>query len=220
MTVDVWSILAGTGAFARAILVFLLAFSVTSWAIMLERGRYFRRVSGQSERFLQSARRANRTADLFALAGRERQSALGRLALAGHRELSARTVADKPLDAGDLAAIRRSLDGAIIEETGRFESRLGFLATTGSVTPFVGLLGTVWGVMTAFFDMGRQGQANLAVVAPGIAQALIATAAGLGAAIPAVLGYNYFVGRVRAASALLDVFSMEFLNLIDREYGP
>jgi biopolymer transport protein TolQ len=220
MKVDVWAILADTGPFARVILFVLLGFSVGSWAIMIDRWRFFRQLRAESARFLDSARRAHRSADLFALGGRERHSALGRLTLAGQRKLSARTVPEKPLGPDDLAGIRRTLDAAMIEETGRLEARLGFLATTGSLTPFVGLLGTVWGVMTAFFDMGRQGQANLAVVAPGIAEALIATAAGLGAAIPAVIGYNFFVGKVRAASASFEVFSLEFLNLIDREYGP
>jgi biopolymer transport protein TolQ len=229
MRVDLWTILGDTGPFARIILVVLFIFSVISWAIMLERGRYFAGLRRDSERFFTAARKAAGAADVFALAARERNTSLGRLGLAGQRELSARWnrsgarregESRRPLTPEDREAIRRALDAAALEENARHESRLSFLATTGSVMPFVGLLGTVWGVMTAFFDMGRQGQANLAVVAPGIAEALIATAAGLGAAIPAVMGYNFFVGKVRTAMSTLETFSLEFMNLIDREYGP
>lgn len=223
MSVGLWSILADTGPFARAILVILLIFSIVSWAIMVERARFFRRLRRDAERFLRSSRKAATLADLYALAGRERGNPLARLCLAGQRELAARSGLGEPSTPGaagaELAAIRRALESAAIEETARFEGALAFLATAGSVTPFVGLLGTVWGVMSAFADMGRQGQANLAVVAPGIAEALIATAAGLATAIPAVMGYNYFVGRVRAGSSLLEAFSLEFLNRIERERG-
>src|SRR6185295_6366889 len=101
-------------------------------------------------------------------------------------------------------------------EVTRLEGRLSFLATTASVTPFVGLFGTVWGIMNAFGDIGRMGSANLSVVAPGISEALITTATGLAAAIPAAVFYNFFSSRVRVLSAMLDDFALEFLNIVER----
>jgi biopolymer transport protein TolQ len=115
-----------------------------------------------------------------------------------------------------LGAIKRALDQATTAELTRLEKNLGFLATTGSIAPFIGLFGTVWGIMNSFRDIGRQGSANLATVAPGIAEALIATAFGLLAAIPAVVLYNYFLGRIKMLTAEMDNFSSELLNIIER----
>ncbi len=106
---------------------------------------------------------------------------------------------------------------ASIEET-RLEKRLSFLASTASVSPFIGLFGTVWGIMNAFGEIGRQGSANLAIVAPGISEALITTAAGLFAAIPAALFFNYFSDRVKALSATMDDFAMEFISMVERNF--
>ena len=100
----------------------------------------------------------------------------------------------------------------------RLERRVTFLATTASVAPFMGLFGTVWGIMNAFADIGRMGSANLAVVAPGISEALIATAAGLGAAIPSAVFYNFFNSRIKVLSAMMDDFALEFLNIIERNF--
>ena len=103
-------------------------------------------------------------------------------------------------------------------EVTRLERRVTFLATTASVSPFIGLFGTVWGIMNAFADIGRMGSANLAVVAPGISEALIATAAGLAAAIPSVVFYNLYNSRIKVLSAMLDDFALEFLNIIERNF--
>jgi biopolymer transport protein TolQ len=115
-----------------------------------------------------------------------------------------------------LGAVKRALDQAATAELTRLEKNLGFLATTGSTAPFIGLFGTVWGIMNSFRDIGQQGTANLATVAPGIAEALIATAFGLLAAIPAVVLYNYFLGRIKMLTAEMDNFSSELLNIIER----
>jgi biopolymer transport protein TolQ len=217
---DVWSIVTSTGAFARGILVILLGFSVVSWAIMLERWFTFRRFREHARRFLQMSRRVRNPSEARALAERERTQPIGRLWLAGYRELSDLGMEPGSAPTADhLAILQRSLERGATAEVGLLEARLAFLATTGSVSPFIGLLGTVWGVMTAFMDMGVRGSANLAVVAPGIAEALVATAAGLAAAIPAVVGYNYFVGRARAAAIILDGQTLEFLNLVQRGHG-
>ncbi len=117
-----------------------------------------------------------------------------------------------------LESLSRSLARAATVEVTRLERRLSFLATTASVTPFMGLFGTVWGIMTAFDDIGRMGSANLAVVAPGISEALITTAAGLGAAIPAAVFFNYYSSRVRVLTAMMDDFAMEFLNIVERNF--
>jgi biopolymer transport protein TolQ len=114
--------------------------------------------------------------------------------------------------------VDRALNRARDSESTKLESTLGFLATTGSASPFIGLFGTVWGIMNTFRDIGTRGSANLAVVAPGISEALIATAAGLAAAIPAVIFYNYYLSRVRTMTQEMDSFSSELLNIIERYY--
>jgi biopolymer transport protein TolQ len=115
-----------------------------------------------------------------------------------------------------LERIRRVLDRAAISENERLEAFLPVLATTGSVTPFVGLFGTVWGIMNAFQKIGVQGSASLGAVAPGISEALVTTAAGLAAAIPAVIGYNYFLGRLRKIDATMDDFTMRFTAISEQ----
>ncbi|MFH1132740.1 MAG: MotA/TolQ/ExbB proton channel family protein, partial [Pseudomonadota bacterium] len=119
---------------------------------------------------------------------------------------------------GDMQTIERALDRAETTEMTKLESMLPFLATTGSAAPFIGLFGTVWGIMNSFRNIGAKGAANLATVAPGIAEALIATAIGLMAAIPAVVAYNYFLRRVKVLSAEMDSFSNDFLNIIKRHF--
>jgi biopolymer transport protein TolQ len=117
-----------------------------------------------------------------------------------------------------MGTIKRALDQATTAEQTRLEKNLGFLATTGSTAPFIGLFGTVWGIMDSFRQIGLSGSANLATVAPGISEALIATAFGLIAAIPAVVAYNYFMGKIRLLSSEMDNFSSEFLNIIQRYF--
>jgi biopolymer transport protein TolQ len=129
---------------------------------------------------------------------------------------AADSAGDVPIGLYGLGAIKRALDQAATAELTRLEKNLGFLATTGSIAPFIGLFGTVWGIMNSFRDIGRQGSANLATVAPGIAEALVATAFGLVAAIPAVVLYNYFLGRIKMITAEMDNFSSELLNIIER----
>jgi Cell division and transport-associated protein TolQ (TC 2.C.1.2.1) len=114
--------------------------------------------------------------------------------------------------------IERALNRACGSETTKLESALGFLATTGSISPFIGLFGTVWGIMNAFRGIGARGSATLAVVAPGISEALIATAAGLAAAIPAVIFYNYYLRHIRTITIEMDNFASEFLNIVERRY--
>ncbi len=125
---------------------------------------------------------------------------------------------DEGLGPDRLDAINRAMRRAAGSEIARMERFLPFLATTASSAPFIGLFGTVWGIMTSFQGIGAQGSANLAVVAPGISEALIATAAGLGAAIPAVMGYNFFVNRVKHWAVEMDGFALELLNVVGRSF--
>ena len=134
---------------------------------------------------------------------------------------SSRKVSDPTTLSIDLSGtenISRAMHQAATSELTKLERGLGFLATTGSTTPFIGLFGTVWGIMDAFRGIGMRGSATLAVVAPGISEALIATAAGLAAAIPAVVAYNYYINRIKVLSADMDNFSSEFLNIVERHF--
>ena len=161
---------------------------------------------------------------VHAAARKLRESPLAQLYSAAYHEVSGvPEVADPVLDDGDeglpadrLEAVHRALRRAAGLEVAALERYLPFLATTASAAPFIGLFGTVWGVMTAFHGIGTQGSASLAVVAPGISEALVATAAGLGAAIPAVMGYNYFVNRVRHWATEMDGFMLDLLNILSR----
>ena len=119
----------------------------------------------------------------------------------------------------NVESLNRALLRASNEEISRLERMMSFLATTGSVTPFIGLFGTVWGIMDAFHKIGLTKSASLAVVAPGIAEALIATAAGLFAAIPAVIAYNHYLQKIKELITEMDDFSLEFLNLTEKLYG-
>ena len=213
-----------SGPIAKGVLVVLMVFSIVSWALIVEKAFQFRRVRRQTLEFLRVFREARRTSIVHTAARRLRQSPLAQLYSAAYQEVSGiPEVLDKVLDDFDeglngdrLEAVNRALRRASALEVARLEHYLPFLATTASATPFIGLFGTVWGVMAAFHGIGAQGSASLAVVAPGISEALVATAAGLGAAIPAVIGYNYFVNRVRHWATEMDGFMLDLLNVLSR----
>lgn len=224
-TPNIWDLVVNAGLVAKVVLAILLLFSLISWAIILDKWRVLRRVVKESELFrrLFQKRRPLReilqtskqlTHNPFAAVFREAYWLLTQ------KEGSALT---NP-DALDVLGERRSpvkrtpedlirlFDSAASSEMLKLEKNLTFLATTGSVSPFFGLFGTVWGVMSAFLAIGFTGSADLSVVAPGIAEALITTVAGLGAAIPAVIAYNYFVGKLKRLSSELEIF---YANLIE-----
>ena len=200
-----------SGPFGKGVLLFLLALSVYSWAVIWNRSRVYGQVEKADRDFRVAFRRLPPGADFRLMADQHPRSMLARVALAGQRALD-----QHPADAGS-PALRyeialRAMDRTVAEETAGYERGVGFLATVGSVSPFVGLMGTVWGVMTAFMDIGTQGSASLVVVAPGIAEALITTIAGLAAAIPAVVGYNHLLGRLRDLTNIGGQFANEFLE--------
>ena len=213
-----------SGPIAKGVLVVLMIFSIVSWALIVEKAFQFRRVRRQTFEFLRVFREARRTSVVHTAARRLRQSPLAQLYFAAYQEVSGiPEVLDKVVDDFDeglgsdrLEAVHRALRRASALEVARLEHYLPFLATTASSTPFIGLFGTVWGIMAAFHGIGAQGSASLAVVAPGISEALVATAAGLGAAIPAVIGYNYFVNRVKHWAVEMEGFTMDLLNVLSR----
>jgi biopolymer transport protein TolQ len=200
-----------SGPFAKIILVVLLVMSVYSWAVIWNRLRRYARVQHADRVFMTSFRRSKPGADCRLICEQHPESLLARVALAGQRSLDQHPPGDADrITRYELA--QRSMDRAANEEAAQLEKHVGFLATTGSVSPFIGLMGTVWGVMTAFLNIGAQGSASLVVVAPGIAEALIATVAGLAAAIPAVVGYNHLIGRLRDFTNAAVQFASEFLE--------
>jgi biopolymer transport protein TolQ len=202
--------------FSKLILILLLVVSVYSWAIVWMRSRVFGAAFKADRGFLDAFRRMAPDAELGGLVRQFPKATLAAVAEAGLRTLASPSSATLPaIERVDLA--RRAMERAASHETARLEYQVGFLATTGSVTPFVGLLGTVWGVMSSFLSIGGAGSASLAVVAPGIAEALIATVAGLATAIPAVVAYNHFLGKVRENANAMAEFASEFLDR--RVYG-
>lgn len=206
------ALVAGSGPFAKAILLLLLIVSMYSWAVMVERMRLYNRTQRANRAFLLAFRSAPAGADARLMCEQHPASLFARVALAGQRALD-----QHPAEAGASTTQRyefgqRAMDRSTNEEAAGLERHVGFLATAGSVSPFIGLMGTVWGVMSAFLNIGAQGSASLVVVAPGIAEALIATVAGLAAAIPAVVAYNHLLGRLRELTDATGQFASEFLD--------
>jgi biopolymer transport protein TolQ len=227
---DIVELILGSSPVSWAVLVILLLFSIASWAIVLYKIWSFRRVDRQSATFLDVFRRSAKFSEVQAVCKSLADSPLVGLFQAGYAELNAQLRAPAAGHAGSppaaasrptlksLAAVDRALLRAASVEVNKLEKRVPFLATTASVTPFIGLFGTVWGIMAAFTNIGQQGSTDLAVVAPGIAEALVATAAGLFAAIPAVYFYNHFTTKVKVYASEMDDFSLEFLNISERNF--
>jgi len=207
---EVMDMVSNTGVVAKVVLLILLAFSLLSWAIILSKYGLFRRASVQSARFVKVFRRANRLQELAAVSEQFKPSPLVAVFDGAVEELKRCGATPRTL------SVQRATQIAASEELTRLESRLTWLATTGSIAPFVGLFGTVWGIIDAFHGLGTAGAATLRAVAPGISEALITTAAGLFAAVPAVVAYNYYLQRIREFAARMDDFSLELLNIIDR----
>jgi biopolymer transport protein TolQ len=224
---DFWELLAQSSLFAKIIILILVVMSVASWAIIFNRWRLYRRADSESRRFLASFRRKGRLADMKPKLMSYKRSPLARLFGEGYREyerlsqtdsLEPESSATVTKLAGDqIDSIGRVLERETMAQVGRLERNVSFLATTGNVAPFFGLLGTCWGIMYAFLNIGVQKSASLIVVAPGIAEALVATIFGLAVAIPAVIGYNWCNTRLKFMADDMDSFSLEFLATVTRE---
>jgi biopolymer transport protein TolQ len=201
---------------ARSVLFLLLFFSLFSWALIFQKLRLFSRIERQMAGFLRTFRAARSLPDPKAVAGLG--SPLESLYAAGHRELSSQLAGSPHGRIKSLQAVTTDMQMAAGEEIRKIEKYMPWLATTGSITPFIGLFGTVWGVMDAFSGLGEAGAASLRAVAPGIAEALITTAAGLFTAIPAVMAYNHFLHHIKQLGARMDNFTMEVAALIEKQY--
>lgn len=216
------------GPMVQFVLLALLIFSIVSWAIILMKYRVISRTEKENNQFLDAYMNSSKLSDVLPESKRYPGSTVAEVFRAGYLELGKISRAPKGasgdlLDAPGIEMrgldnVERALHRACGTETSKLESMLGFLATTGSACPFIGLFGTVWGIMNAFRGIGARGSATLAVVAPGISEALIATAFGLAAAIPAVVFYNYYLNRIRSISLEMDNFASEFLNIVERHY--
>ncbi len=212
---DIVDLVGETGPVAKVVLLLLLMFSLVSWAIILSKWSLLRRAKGRSGRFMRAFRKAQRLQDVSAVADQFRPSPLVGVFEGGYEEYRRQT-ANNGMVRNPLA-IHRAMQIAASEEITRFERNLPWLAITGAVTPFVGLFGTVWGIIDAFHGLGTAGAATLRAVAPGISEALITTAAGLAAAIPAVIAYNLIGASIREFASRGDDFSLEILNAVEHQ---
>ncbi len=227
---DIIQIVSEAGLMVQFVLLLLLFFSVTSWAIIIVKFRYLKRAFRESERFTEYFWKSRDLAGAYARSKQLKSSPIARVFRIGYLELKKVAQNLRPdssrqhggLDEPAIIplgadTIERALRRAINSETARMTQMVPFLATTGNTTPFIGLFGTVWGIMHSFHGIGMRGSASLAVVAPGISEALIATAAGLAVAIPAVIAFNYFMQRIRLLETELQSFAADFLNIVERD---
>lgn len=210
---EILKLIFSAGIVAKIVLLILLMFSIVSWAVMFFKFFQFRRIDKDSKEFLSTFSKIENIHQLYTLS-KNKDNPLSSLVKEGYARFyeikkgRGGLLKDRP---AFLNAIDRRLKSTAEDETTYYEGYLSFLATTGNVTPFIGLFGTVWGIIHAFQQIGLQGSANIAAVAPGIAEALIATGAGLATAIPAVIGYNYLLSRVRRIASQMEVFSGEIM---------
>ena len=221
MNINIFKIVADADIVVQLILLLLVFFSVFSWAIIFFKLRTLKSADRQSDRFLEAFRRSKSLSEVNEAAKRLRASPLAVIFLAGNKELAyqSKSTGEGGWTGEKTDSLNRALLKASNAEVSRLEKMMFFLATTGSVSPFIGLFGTVWGIMISFTRIGAMRSAALSVVAPGIAEALVATAVGLFAAVPAVIAYNYFLGRIKDLIADMEDFSLEFLSIAERLHG-
>jgi biopolymer transport protein TolQ len=231
---DIIQLLGNAGLMVRLVLLLLLFFSVTSWAIIIIKWRYLHRAYRESTLFIEYFWKSRDLAGAYAKAKNLAGCPIARIFRIGYVELKSVSQAGRSAGAEDgthapeplkvrisgVDNVKRALRRAINTETTRMTQMVPFLATTGNTTPFIGLFGTVWGIMNSFHGIGQRGSASLAVVAPGISEALIATAAGLAVAIPAVIAFNYFMQKIKVVESELISFSSDFLNIVERDIIP
>lgn len=216
---QLWTAFFNTGWVGKAVLAVLLLFSILSWATMIIVWQRFRRSARASRRFIGAFRKAKRLVDVQSVLQPLASSALVGLFRAGYAEIEAQIAhAGGAQTIKSLDSVERSLIRASRIESARLSRYVPFLATCAAATPFIGLFGTVWGIMGSFAGIASSGSTSITSVAPGISEALINTAAGLFAAIPALVAYNYFVQQLRRARGEMDDFTLEFLNLTERNF--
>jgi biopolymer transport protein TolQ len=212
------------GTVVKIVLMILVCFSTISWTIIFMKLRFFSKARRESARFLDSFWESTDLQKLYKETDEMKFSPTAQLYRTGYAELvrvnKMRNASPAPgepgLDVSD--SVERSLRKAQIQQGARLDKALSFLATTGNTAPFIGLFGTVWGIMESFRGIGMKGSASLAVVAPGISEALIATAVGLAAAIPAVVAFNHFNSKAQGLRSEMDAFSADFLSRVMRYF--
>ncbi len=224
----IFHMLITAGPVVKLVLLLLFFFSVTSWAIIFIKYNYVRRACRESVDFIDLFWQCRNLSDAFFKAKALRQSPVARIFISGYMEMKKSQGLKETREAGDntklpdfsfhiIGNVKRALRRSINLEIRRLGQLVSFLATAGNTAPFIGLFGTVWGIMSTFHNIGMRGGASLAVVAPGISEALVATAAGLVVAIPAVIGYNYFTDRIKVLNSELENFAADFLNIVERD---
>ncbi len=210
---EIGDMISNSGAVAKLVLLGLLAFSLISWAIILTKWSLLRRARMQSGRFVRAFRKAQRLQDIAAVGEQFKPSPLVGVFEGGYEEYKRQMATSGTVR--NLLSIQRGMQIGASEGITRLERSVPWLAITAAVSPFVGLFGTVWGIIDAFHGLGTAGAATLRAVAPGISEALITTAAGLAAAIPAVVAYNLIGASIRELAARSDDFALEFLNAVE-----
>jgi biopolymer transport protein TolQ len=223
----IFDMVLGAGAMVKLVLIILVLLSIACWAIILVKHRLFKRTIRESSRFLDLFWESKSLAAVFRESKKMQYSHLAEIFRVGYMELGRLTKAsdsEKTENSNELELqmvwidnMERALRSAVNAEIQRLEKSLSLLATTGNAAPFIGLFGTVWGIMIAFQGIGLKGSATLAVVAPGISEALVATAAGLVAAIPAVVAYNHYTNKVHSLETEMANFANDLLNIIKRD---
>lgn len=221
---NILSDILGAGPVVQLLLLLLVFMSIFSWAVMYTKYIQIKTTIESDQKFEERFWKTQTLQGLYDSVDEYPHSAMARVFKAAYMELQKIVEASKegrPEGAIHLFGydnLERSLRKSIDLEVAKLESKLGFLATTGSTSPFIGLLGTVIGIMTSFRSISATGSASLAVVAPGISEALFATAVGLVAAIPAVMAYNHFINKIRRSEIYLNSFSHDFLNIAKRNF--
>jgi biopolymer transport protein TolQ len=216
----------GSGLVVQAILYLLVLFSVVSWGIIAQKFRQVRRAKRESEKFIEIFWERRNLSSIHDASRELTASPVGQVFRSGYEELVRVSRSKKESSPGDnlttelggVENVSRAMNRANSEETTKLDKNCSFLATTASSAPFVGLFGTVWGIMDAFRGLSVTHSSSIQAVAPGIAEALIATAVGLAAAIPALMAYNYFVQQIKVLAVEMDNFSHEFLNIAERHF--
>ncbi len=228
-TTGLFHMLISAGPVVKLVLLLLFFFSITSWSIIFIKYRYIKKAYRESVEFTDLFWKCRNLIDAFSRAKAFRSSPVARIFLTGYMEVkqSSDSAVGGDQTGGEgavssqgfqvMGSVKRALRRSINMEVRRLSQLVPFLATAGNTAPFIGLFGTVWGIMNTFQGIGMSGSASLAVVAPGISEALVATAAGLAVAIPSVMAYNYFIDKIRVLESELQSFSADFLNIIERD---
>lgn len=217
LQVNYWEMVGRGGPLTLGVLAILLCFSLFSWTIVFAKWNAFRGARRADARFLRAFRKAPGLEAVMVASEQFRPAPLVAVFDFGYEEVSRQVKAHGSIN--NKNALERSLQLGISEEVTKMERNMSWLATTASVSPFIGLFGTVLGIIRAFQDLGQSGSSSLRAVGPGISEALIATAVGLAAAIPAAIFYNHFGHIIREIGTRMDDFSLEFLNLAERTFG-